>query len=161
SLLVVGNYQSQDVSIVDVAKKTETRLRPAPGTPIIGGHTERFMKEIMGGTPPRAIVYSEAQHVAFVATLRPNIGPNAERMEVTQNGGISVIDARAGKWLRHVSILYGVPESIALDDQRGVLWVADGSTGRVVALDTKSLAQSDESARNAQLAELDLPVPEG
>jgi DNA-binding beta-propeller fold protein YncE len=161
TLLIAGNAQSQDVSVIDLATKAETRLRPAPGLPIIGGHTEKYSAQIMGSTPPRAVVYSEKEHLAFVATLGPNIGPNSERMEVSQNGGISVIDARGKKWLRHVSMLSGVPEALALDDERGLLYAADGSTGRVVAFDTERLSKDDVSAREAILAILELPAPEG
>lgn len=161
STLIAGNYQSADISIIDLATRTEKRIRPKPGTPIIGGHTEKFTADIMGGTAARGLAYSESLHLVFAATLGPNIGPNAARMEVTENGGISVIDAKNARWLRHVSILYGVPDAIALDDRRGILWVADGSTGRVVALDTKKLSESDTSARAAQLAVFELPVPAG
>lgn len=161
ALLIVGNYQSQDVSIIDLATGAGKRLRPAPGLPIIGGHTEKFSALIMGSTPPRDVVYSDALHLAFVATLGPNIGPNEERMEVSQNGGVSVIDARAGKWLRHVSMLAGVPEALVLDERAGVLYAADGSTGRLVVFDARKLAKDDAAARESIITTIDLPVPAG
>jgi DNA-binding beta-propeller fold protein YncE len=159
--LVTGNIESLDVSIVDLQTKQETRVHPGPGTPIIGGRTEQYVDQIMGGLPGRGVVYSEKLHVAFMSTLGPNVGPNADRMEVSQNGGVSVIDLVHPRYVRHVSILQGSAEGLALDDDRGLLYVADGSTGRVVVMDTKKLAESDASARSAILGAIELPVPEG
>jgi DNA-binding beta-propeller fold protein YncE len=158
--IVAGNIQSEDVSIIDIDTKTEQRIHPVPGTPIVGGHTARFTKDIMGGKAARGIVYSEKLHVAFVSTLGPNIGPNTERMEVSMNGGVSVIDAQNAKYLRHVSILYGAAEGLQLDDDRGLLYVADGSTGRIVVMDAKRLAESDKAAQKAILSTFMLPAPE-
>jgi hypothetical protein len=156
---IAGNLESEDVSVVDLEAKTERRLHPVPGTPIIGGHTARFVKDIMGGKAARDIVYSEKLQAAFMSTLGPNIGPNAERMEVSMNGGVSVIDPKTGAYLRHVSILYGASEGLALDDERGLLYVADGSTGRVVVMDAKRLVRSDKTAAKAILSVFDLPPP--
>ena len=52
--------------------------------PILGGRTERFSAQIMGGTAIRALTYSEKLKVVFGAGIGPNIGPNAERMEEVQ-----------------------------------------------------------------------------
>ncbi|MCK6551316.1 MtsA protein [Myxococcota bacterium] len=158
---IVANIQSEDVSTVDLERGAEVRTRPAPGTPIIGGHTERYSALVMGGKAGRGLVASERLGVAFMSTLGPNVGPNADRMEVTQNGGITVIDPATGRHLRHVSMLHGVPEGLALDDARGLLYAADGATGRVAIFDAKALATSDATARRALLGAYVLPRPEG
>lgn len=175
-VLVVGNYQSQDVSVIPIPTFSpcpdgarceppavaEIRLRPGPGVPILGGRTEKYSPYVMGNTPPRAVVASDALHAAFVASNGPNVGPNPDRMEVTENGGVSVITLGATpRWLRHVSILGGVADALLLDEAKGLLYVADSSQGRVVVLDAKRLVASDAEARKAIVATLELPAPEG
>lgn len=172
-VLVVGNYQSQDVSVITVgdqagcgtpegcAPAEEVRLRPGPGVSVIGGRTEKYAAYVMGNTPPRAVVASEKLHVAFVASNGPNVGPNPDRMEVTENGGVSVIELKPARWARHVSIGGGVADALLLDDARGLLYVADSSQGRLVVLDARRLAKSDGDAKKAVLATLPLPAPEG
>lgn len=157
--LAVGHHGSDDLSIVALPVGPEQRLVPAPGLPIIGGHTEPYAKYIMGGKVPRALVAEERTGLVFAATLGPNIGPNPDRMEVSMNGGISVIDAAAPRFLRHVSLLRGVPEALALDEARGLLYAADIATGRVVVLDAKRLAKDDQAAREAILGALELEPP--
>jgi hypothetical protein len=88
-------------------------------------------------------------------------------MEVSMNGGIGVVDA-SGHFLRHVSMLRGVPAGLALDDTRGLLYVADVATGRVVVFDATRLAMvfdhaavDDRTAREALLGAVEIAPPEG
>jgi len=159
-LLVVGNPSSADVSLIDVVAGTERRAAPAPGIPILGGHTAPYAKYVMGGSAARAIAYSDALHVAFVADLGPNIGPNPDRMEIAQNGGVEVVDPATGSFRRHVSMLKGVPAALALDDARGLLYAADLATGRLVAFDATALAAPDAATAAAAIrATLELAPP--
>jgi DNA-binding beta-propeller fold protein YncE len=167
TLLVVGNLGSSDQSLIDLETGREIRVEPAPGTPIIGGRTERYATDVMGGKAPRDLIFSDRLGVAFLASIGPNVGPNAHRMEVSMNGGIGVVDA-AGHFLRHVSMLRGVPAGLALDDTRGLLYVADVATGRVVVFDATRLATvsdctavDDQTAREALLGAVEIAPPEG
>lgn len=158
--LAVGHHGSDDASLVNLEDGVEHRLVPGPGLSIIGGHTEPYSKYIMGGKVPRALAVDARREVVFAAGLGPNIGPNPDRMEVTMNGGVSVIDPAERRFLRHVSLLRGVPEALALDEARGLLYAADLATGRVVVLDAERLAKDDATARSAILGEVELAPPE-
>jgi len=96
-----------------------------------------------------------------VADIGPVIGPNPERMEVSMNGGIGVIDPATGRHLRHVSILRGVPQALVLDDAQRFLYAADLAAGRVVALDARRLVESDATARDALRFATPVAPPEG
>lgn len=159
--LVVSNMGSGDVSIVDLATGTESRAQPMPGIPIIGGHTAEFSKYVMAGKAQRAVAWSPSLKVAFAASIGPDIGPNPQRMEVSMNGGIGVVSLDPPAFVRHVSIRQGVPEALAEDDARGLLYAADIATGRVVVLDARKLAASDEAAAGAILGSVALPPPDG
>lgn len=159
-LLLVGNQGSSDQSLIDLDGGREIRVEPGPGTPIIGGHTERYANDVMGGKAARAVACSDRLRVAFVASIGPNVGPNARRMEISMNGGVGVVD-ESGRFLRHVSMLRGVPEAFALDDARGLLYVADIATGRVVVFDATRLAADDAAARTALLGAVDILPPPG
>jgi len=183
--ILVGNGSTEDLTLIRLAAKgaerdptarvdqavarpdpvrrriegTTQRVAIDPQTRIIGGHTEDFARYVMGGKRVRAIAASDRLGVFFVSSLGPNVGPNPERMEVTMNGGIGVVDTE-GNFLRHVSLRRGLPEGLALDEARGLLYVADGSTGRIEILDATRLAESDEAARGAFVAELEIPPSE-
>ncbi|HWV37219.1 MAG TPA: MtsA protein [Vulgatibacter sp.] len=166
-LLLVGNQSSEDltlawpgvaggVRLARAERPAPKRVAPDPSTPIVGGHTERFTPWVMGGKRVRAIAASDRLGVFFVTSLGPNIGPNPDRMEITMNGGVGVVDTD-GAFLRHVPLRRGLPQGLALDDARGLLYVADLSTGRIEILDARKLAASDEEARGAFVASLDIP----
>jgi hypothetical protein len=160
SLLLVGNQASSDQSLIDLDQMREVRVQPGPGTRIIGGRTERYSRDVMGGKAARDLVFSDRLGVAFVSSIGPNVGPNPDRMEVSMNGGIGVIDG-SGRFLRHVSMVRGVPEGLALDDERGLLYVADVATGRVVVFDAARLAKDDAAAREALLGAAEILPPAG
>src|SRR5262249_13048047 len=140
TLLLVGNQGSSDESSVDLDEMREIRIQPGPDTSIIGGRTERYARYVMGGKAARDLVFSDRLGAAFVSSIGPNVGPNPDRMEVSMNGGIGVIDG-TGRFVRHGSMVRGVPEGLALDDARGLLYVADVATGRVVVFDAARLAK--------------------
>ncbi len=155
--LAVANVGSSDVSLVDLAAGTSHAIVPTPDTTMIGGPTARFQTSIMGGKAVRALVASPKLGVTFAATIGPNIGPNEQRWAVSMNGGVSVIEGN--RVARHVSIAPAVPEAMALDDERGVLYVASVSSGKVTALDARAMT-SDDAARNAVRASLAIAPPD-
>ena len=157
--VAVGNVGSGDVSLVNLKNRTEQRTTSTFETTILGGHTETFQKYVMGGKAPRALAAFPLKETFFVASVGPNIGPNPQRMEVSMNGGISVVDAKTAKILRHVSLGGGIPQSMVLDARRNTLFVADISLGRVVSFDALRLAGTDSSARTAMLGSVKMPVP--
>ena len=163
-LLAVANAGSGDVSIFDLAPSAtsvaapQRRLQPRPGTAIVGGHTERWAEYAVGGRQPRALAWDQARRLLFVASAGLNLGPNPDKIEVSTNGGIGVVDPATGTWRRHVSILAGVPQALALDGARGLLYAADLSRGLLTVLDAARLAGSDSEARRAVLASLPLPA---
>lgn len=161
-LLAVGSFQTGQVELLRQSDGTRTATAvPGPGVPIVGGGTERFSAKVMAGKPPRGLVASERLGRLFVSNLGPNVGPNAERMEVTANGGVTVVDPKAGAVVRHRGFGAGISEGLALDDAAGLLYAADVGLGRVRVLDAGKLARSDADARAALLQELPLPLPEG
>ena len=158
--LLVGNLGSDDVTDLTLdGPGAPSTIAPGPGVPILGGHTEPFARYVMGGKAPRDLVASPSLHVVFESSIGPNVGPNPRRMEVSMNGGVGVLDAATGRFLRHVSILHGVPAGMALDDARGLLYVTDVARGRLLALDARALADGGAGARHAILATLAIPAP--
>src|SRR5262249_9222906 len=111
TLLLVGNQGSSDESVVDLDEMREFRVQPGPDASIVGGRTERYARDVMGGKAARDLVFSDRLGVAFVGSIGPNVGPNPDRMEVSMNGGIGVID-QSGRFVRHVSMGRGVPEGL-------------------------------------------------
>src|SRR5262249_31167491 len=126
---------------------------------IVGGGTQAYSAQVMGGKATRALV-GEGGHL-YVSSLGPNVGPNAQRMEVSANSGVGVVDCQRGRFVRHLGFGAGVTEGLALDSVRGLLYAADIGVGRVRVLNAKALAHSDAAARTALLQELPMPLPEG
>jgi hypothetical protein len=161
-LLAVGSLQTGQVELLRQPDGGRVAtLVPEPGVPIVGGGTERFSKQVMGGKAPRGMVASERLGRLFVSSLGPNVGPNAERMEVSANGGVAVMDPAKGKVVRHRGFGAGVTEGLALDDAAGLLYAADIGLGLVRVLDARQLVASEAGARKALLQELPIPLPEG
>jgi len=136
-------------------------IGPRPGTPIIGGHTEPHAQDVMGGKAPRALLWSPRLARLFVTSIGPNIGPNPQRMEVSMNGGVGVVDLDARRFERHLGFGAGVSEGMALDEETGRLYVADTAVGVVHAVDATALSAGDGPARKSVLWRLAVPPPAG
>lgn len=160
-LLAVGCMQTGQVELLRQSDGgLVSTLVPKPGVSIVGGGTEHFSKQVMGGKEPRALVASERLGRLFVSSLGPNVGPNAERMEVSANGGVGVLDPEHGEVVRHRGFGAGVTEGLALDERAGLLYAADIGLGLVRVLDARKLVESDAGASKAVLQELPMPLPE-
>ena len=160
--LAVGSLQAGSVEILDLRTgKPKAEIAPGPGVAIVGGRTAAFREQVMGGTAPRALVFSPRLMRLFMTSIGPNVGPNAARMEVSMNGGVAVLDPATGKYERHLGFGAGVTEGMALDDDRGLLYVADGALGQVRVLATGDLARDDAGAQRALLREIPIPPPDG
>lgn len=160
--LAVGSLQTGQVELVRMADGTRgATLVPGPGVPIVGGGTEGFSAQVMGGKAPRALVASERLGRLFQSSVGPNVGPNPQRMEVSPNGGVAVLDPKAGMVVRHRGFGGGITEGLALDDAAGLLYAADVGVGQVRVLDAARLARSDAGAREALLQALPVMPPEG
>ena len=159
-VVVVGSQGGGELEALSLADgRAAPSIGPRPGTPILGGHTEPHARDVMGGKAPRALLHSPALGKLFVTSIGPNIGPNPQRMEVSMNGGVGVVDLRAGRFERHLGFGAGVPEGMALDEEHHRLYVADGAIGVVRALDAAELAAGDERARRAERWSLPVPPP--
>ncbi|MCE9669397.1 MtsA protein [Myxococcus stipitatus] len=158
-LLAVGSLQTGQLELLRQSDGVRvSTVVPGPGVAIVGGYTERFRAQVMGGKAPRALVASEKLGRVFMASLGPNVGPNPQRMEPTNNGGVAVVDPARGEYVRHRGFGAGVTEGLALDEDAGLLYAADVGIGRVRVLDARALmAASDEAARGAVLQELAMP----
>ncbi len=154
--LACGNWGSSDLSLIDIAAETERRIAPGPGATIVGGPTAHLSQYVMGDKEARAIVSSDRLGATLVASIGPNVGPNPKRWEVSMNGGITVV--AGGRFVRHVSLFRGVPQALAMDDERGRLYVADIAAGRIVVVDAAKLLDSDASAATAVMGGA-LPKP--
>jgi hypothetical protein len=156
------SMQTGEIEVMDGDSGEHRQLiAPRPGVPIIGGHTQTFSRYVMGAGLPRDLVWSPKLQRLFVSNAGPDIGPNPDRMEVTQNGGVAVIDVSTGQFVRHVGLDHGVPEQMLLDDARGLLYVTDPALGVVHVLDTERLATSDQSAAHALLYDAPIAPPDG
>ena len=157
--LAVGCAQSAEVEWLDpVTGAPGGVTAPGPGTPIIGGTTAAFSRYVMNGSAARALAWSSKLSRLFLASIGPNIGPNPEKMEVSMNGGVGVLEGHT--FARHLGFGAGVTQALALDDARGLLYAADVSLGLVRVLDAKKLGGSDATASKALLQELALPPPD-
>lgn len=159
--LLVGSLATGALELLDPATGAMQRsLEPSPGTPIIGGGTSKYAAAVMNGKAPRGLAWSSRLATAFVASIGPNIGPNAEHMEVSMNGGVGAIDPVKG-WRRHLGFGAGVTEALALDEGRGLLYASDVGLGLVRVLDAKKLASGDDAASKALIQEVALRPPAG
>ena len=154
--IAVSNLGGDELALLDHESGTRTAVVVGPGAKIVGGHTEPFADSIMGLKAPRDLVWSTKHDVFLAATLGPNIGPNADRMEISMNSGISVIEP-GGTFRHHVSMRRGNAERIAIDDAAGILLAADISRGRVVAFDLDAVVAGTSAVR----AQLFVEPPEG
>ena len=90
---------------------------PGRALPSSEGTPSRTRREVMGGKAPRALGWSARLGKVFVTSIGPNIGPNPQRMEVSMNGGVGVIDLAAHRFERHLGFGAGVSEGMALDER--------------------------------------------
>ena len=155
--LVAGSLETGAIDVLNAdTGALRVSLEPGPGTPIIGGSTEKYAAQIMNGKAPRALAWSPKARSLFVSSIGPNIGPNADRMEVSMNGGVGAVSLDKG-WLRHRGFGAGITEGLAIDDARGLLYAADIGLGLVRVIDVKKLASGD--ATKAELQALPLVPP--
>lgn len=155
--LLVGSLATGALELLDPSSgAVQGSIEPSPGTPIFGGGTAKYSASVMNGKAPRGLAWSAKQSTAFVSSIGPNIGPNADKMEVSMNGGVGAVDLAKG-WRRHLGFGAGVTEALALDDARGFLYASDVGLGLIRVLDVKKLASGDAS--KALLQELALRPP--
>lgn len=134
------------------------RIAPGPGVKIVGGRTARYGPNVMGGKAARGLAFDPVHQLVFASTIGPNVGPNPDRVEVSMNGGVEVIDARTDTVRWHLGLGAGVLEGLAIDPARHRLYAADAALGRVLAFDTDQLASAPAEALQAELA---IAPPEG
>lgn len=160
-VLAVGSLETGEIELLalDGGAPLES-LEPGPGTPIVGGTTAKYAREVMNGKAPRGLASWPERGALFVSSIGPNVGPNADKMEVSMNGGVGVVRPGEG-WQRHLGFGAGVTEALALDRARGLLYASDMGLGLVRVLDAAALVASDVRAAGALLQELALPVPPG
>lgn len=163
--LAVGSLQTGEVEVLDVATgKVLTSAQPKPGTPIVGGTTQKYSQYVMNGKAPRALVASPKLGRLFLASIGPNIGPNPDKMEVSMNGGVASLTLPSKStslaWQRHLGFGAGVTEALAIDDSQGLLYASDVGLGLVRVIDAKKLARSDADGAKALVQEIALPPPD-
>ncbi|MFT3709949.1 MAG: MtsA protein [Archangium sp.] len=159
--LVVGSLATGALEWLDLATGAPSASHePKPGTPIVGGTTAKYGAFVMNGKAPRDLAWSSSLKQLFVASIGPNIGPNPDKMEVSMNGGVGVVDATKG-WSRHLGFGAGVTESLAIDEARGLIYASDVSLGLIRVLDGKKLIKSDADASKALVQEVALRLPVG
>lgn len=158
--LLVGSLATGALELLDASTgAVQGSIEPGPGTPIVGGGTAKYSASVMNGKAPRALAWSSRSSTAFVASIGPNIGPNVDKMEVSMNGGVGVVElGKQPGWRRHLGFGAGVTEALALDDARGLLYATDVGLGLLRVIDAKKLATGDAS--KALLQELALRPPQ-
>ncbi|SDD30588.1 hypothetical protein SAMN04488504_101342 [Myxococcus virescens] len=161
-LLAVGSLQTGQLELLRQEDGAlVSTVAPGPGVSIVGGNTERFREQVMGGKAPRFLVASERLGHVFMSSLGPNVGPNPQRMEVSANSGVSVVEPSRGGYVRHRGFGAGGTEGLALDDGAGLLYAADVGLGLVRVLDARALVSGDAPARRAVLQEVAVAPPDG
>ncbi|MFL5321544.1 MAG: MtsA protein [Myxococcaceae bacterium] len=161
--LAVGSQQTGEIELLNLSTgKAEPPIAPGPDVSIVGGPTEKFGPRVMGGKAPRAFLYVPSNDVLLVSSIGPNIGPNPEKMEVSMNGGIGVVDLKARKFVRHLGFGAGVTEGLATnaDPKRPLVFAADIGAGLVRVVDLEKLLANDTSARASIVAEIAISPPE-
>jgi len=163
--LWVGSLQAGQLQALDPATGQErARVQPRPGIPILGGRTEAYGAFVMGGKAPRALAFHPRCGV-LVSSIGPNVGPNPDRMEVSMNGGLSVVASgvaagEAPRFVRHLGFGDGVPEGLAVDEARGLVYAADIALGRIRVVDVAKLCGAkDADAKGARVQEVPIPPP--
>lgn len=144
-----GSAQTGELEALSTSTGAHERgpLGPRAGVAIVG-RTSKYAAQVMGGKAVRALATSKG--ALLVASIGPNVGPNADHEEVTHNGGIGVVTDKG--FVRHVGESFGVPQDLVVDDKRGVVYVADVSTGVVRVVDAKGLATATSTKTLATLA---------
>lgn len=166
--LAVGSLQTGEIELLDPATgKVLGATQPKPGTPIVGGTTQKYGSVVMNGKAPRALAVSASTGRLFVSSIGPNVGPNADKMEVSMNGGVGVVGlplksqkSSSFAWQRHLGFGAGVTEALVLDDVAGLLYASDVGLGLVRVIDARKLGKSDADAAKALIQEIALPPPE-
>lgn len=165
--LAVGSLQTGEVELLEVTSgRVLGSTQPKPGTPIVGGTTQKYSQYVMNGKAPRALVASSKLGRLFLSSIGPNIGPNPDKMEVSMNGGVASLalpTTQKGSslaWQRHLGFGAGVTEALVLDEAQGLLFSSDVGLGLVRIIDARKLARSDSDAAKALVQELALPPPD-
>ncbi len=161
--IAIGSVLDGEVQLVSEKDGAVSRgVAPRPGVELLGGHTEPWAKDVMGGKGVRALVYDTKAKRLFVASAGPNVGPNPDHMGVSPTGGVGVIDPATLRYTRHLARNFGVDEALALDQKRGRLYAADIAEGLIHVVDARALVDKDaKKAREAWLGAVALPPPEG
>jgi DNA-binding beta-propeller fold protein YncE len=160
AVLAVGSLLAGETTLLDARDgRRIAEVAPRPGVAILDGRTAPYSDAVIGGKAVRALAAYRGS--LFVASIGPNVGPNADRVEVTGVGGVGVIDPGRRAYPRHLGFGSGVPQALAVDAPRDRLYVADVAAGLVHIVDARALIGGDvERARHARLASLPLPPPE-
>jgi len=134
-----------------------------PGARIVGGHPAALSAFVMGPKAARDLWLRPGPDdtvTALASSIGPNLGPNPARAEVSMNGGVTVVGPQGAPV--HVSMVSGIPQGLAGDTDRDVLYVADVGRGRLLAYDAGRLANGPpRDPRRPQLAAVALPPPKG
>ncbi len=158
--LAVGSAQTGEVELLDISNgQPRTVMAPTPGTAIVGGRTAPYAPYIVGGKAVRSLAAVERSGRLLVASIGPNIGPNPDRMEVSMNAGVAVVDPQAGRFVQHLGFGAGVTGALLVDEGRGVAFAADPALGRVRVLDLPRLLS--ESPAESVVQEVPIVPPEG
>lgn len=139
--LAVGSQGAGVIEAVSLATgEVQPAIQPGPDVHIEGGRTEGYAKDVIGGKAVRGLAWSPSQARLFVTSIGPNVGPNPDKMEVTLNPGVGVVDLAGRHFERHLGFNEGLDEGLALDDARGLLYLADTGLGVIRVVDAHRLA---------------------
>ena len=154
SSVAVGSALTGRIERLDreSGKQTST-ISPDPDTRIVGGHTEPYGPYVMGGKAQRDLVWLAKADKLLSANIGPNIGPNPDKMEVSMNGGISVVDLAGNRVTSHLGFGFGVPQGLAADEEAGRVYVADVATGLVRVVELAKLLAGEQASVTS------LPIP--
>jgi DNA-binding beta-propeller fold protein YncE len=139
--LAVGSQGAGVIEAVSLATgEVQPPIQPGPDVRITGGRTEPYAKYVIGGKAVRGLAWSASLARLFVTSIGPNVGPNPDKMEVTLNPGVGVVDLAGKRFERHLGFNEGLDEGLAIDDGRGLLYLADIGLGRIRVVDARRLS---------------------
>lgn len=149
--LFVANADDGTVSVLDTHTGRLLRTTPVgrqPGSYIWNAAADASSGQVFFRTGDEVLTTLDARSGAVVHTLSLGTCSRALAVDMRlahiftanscQSGLVHMIDERSGRMLTTIHVSGGLPQEIAVDEQTGRVFVANGDAGRMSVLDAAS-----------------------